>query len=298
MIAKKHITKSKTKDKSKKMAEIDVEFWTQKQYLCEIGQITGIHYAFVSPEADGSRQCHHWIKCRDFLHDALRSHYTGKTEVIFGFSYVPGTNPPLDIEKMRMLFKRNAPSGESNMSENTRDIAKAGLALVHHMEKYGGIEPLSKLYRTSGDKDVYMFEGSSEWMESTFMISLYTFLIRLGAKKLVFKDKEDLDSQLKDLKPSPSGCDNDIDYLKTVRPFLHKIIEERNNFKYVKEDGSRLLDSKPVSVFHNYTGIVSLCREIAGPQKSGIVELAGLSKYIKEEENKPTKVRKAKAAGV
>ena len=298
MLAKKHVTKSKTKVKLKKMAEIDVEFWTKKQYLCEIGQVTGIHYAFVSPESDGSKQCHHWIKCRDFLHDALRSHHTGKVENIFGFSYEPKTNPPLDLEKMRMLFKRNTSASDSKTSENTRDMAKAGLALVCHMEKHGGIEPLSKLYRTSGDKDVYMFEGSPEWMESTFMISLYTFLIRLGAKKMVFKDKEDLDSQLENLKPSTSGCDNDINYLKIVRPFLHKIVEERKNFKYVKEDGKRLLADKSVSVFHNYTGIVSLCKEATGTTKSGLDELIALSKYIKEEESEPKKVRKAKAEGV
>ena len=264
------------------MEKIDVSFWKKKQHLCEICQLIGMQYAFLS---SNNEQCHPWIKCRDFLHDALRCHFTGKSEIIFGFSYIPGKDPELDLKKMRMLVKRQPNNGEDNASKNTREMIDSALSIIQCIENCGGIKPISTLQCTSEDKDIYIFEGASDWMESTFMISLYTFLIRLGARKIIFKDKKDLDSQLKKLSKSRKvNNDNDISYLKTVQPYIHKIVEKREDLKYMKKDGKRLFENQTVNLFHNYTGIVALSGQASaknpGSNNDKLEELITLSKCL------------------
>ena len=262
------------------LEEIEVVFWNSQVHLIEIFQVIGIQYAFLSSKTNGYKQCHQWVKCRDFLHDALRSQITDKRESIYGFTYEPKVNPPVDLESMRLLVKRDAIKSETNASENTREMMNSALAMIRWMEESNGIKPLSNLYCAAGNKDIYIFEGAADWMESTFMISLYTFLIRLGGRKIVFKDKEDFDSKLTEFSKF-SSSDHDFRYLKTIQPFIYKIVEKRKDLKYVKEDGKRLFDDKSISLFHGYTGIVALCEVAAGGNKSGVEELHTLAACIK-----------------
>jgi len=274
------MTESKTGAETR-LRKIKVEFFGKKQHLYEIGQVTGMQYAFLSSKADGYKQCHQWIKCRDFLHDALRSRITGKVEQIFGFSYDPKTDPPIDLKRMRLLIKR-----DRGLAKETRKMIDSAIDIINCIEKSSGIKPLSKLYQASSNDGVYIFMGASDWMESTFMISLYTFLIRLGAKNIEFTDKEDLYSKLKDLK----GGDHDINYLKTVYPFLDKIIENRKKLKYVGRDGKVFFDKQNINMFHGYTGIVALCTQAkaANPRAGNnnkLEELISLSDLIREKKD-------------
>jgi len=258
---------------------IKVEFCKEHKYLCEIGQPVGIQYAFLSSD---NKQCHQWIKCRDFLNDALRNQISEKIDEIFGFLYQPEHNPPLDLNKMRILVKRS--STEQDASKNTKEIMAYALAIINCMEETSGIKPLSVIHQVApvaNEKDVYMFEGASDWMESTFMISLYTFLIRLGGKKITFTNKEELDTKLKELTKS-NAFDHDLSYLKTCLPYIYKILEKRKELRYVREGNNHFLKSSSIGLFHNYTGIVALCQENKGQNMTGLDELVALSKIIKE----------------
>jgi len=256
-----------------RLDEIKVDFWKTNPHLCEISQTAGIEYSFMSSEADGFKQCHQWIKCRDFLHDALRSHISGKADEIYGFKYDPKVNPPLDLKKMRMLIKHTK-SG----TVDTREVMDASLAALHMVEKTGGIE-LSKLYKVNGHDNMYLFEGAEDWMESTFMISLYTLLIRLGAQKMSFKDKEEFDKKIDELSKS-NKSDNDINYLKTVSPFIHRIVEKRKALVYVKKD-KMLFEGKGIGTFHGYTGVVSLCNQLQkGASSHGVEDLKALADIV------------------
>jgi hypothetical protein len=264
------------------MKEIEVSLWKKQQHLSEIMQIIGMQYAFLSSD---NKQCHPWIKCRDFLHDALRCFVTKEKESIFGFSYDPEVDPPLDLTRTRLLVKRQPDKNEKNASEETTAMIDSAIAIVRCIEEYSGIEPLSELHRVAGEKDMYIFEGAVDWMESTFMISLYTFLIRLGGKKIAFKNKEDLDSKLKDLCSSQAPSrDHDISYLKTVLPFIYKIIEKRKELRYINKEGKRLFEGQTIGLFHGYTGIVSLVNQADAKRSSNVKleELTALSELIKE----------------
>jgi len=250
------------------MKEIKVKLWKKNRYLCEISQQIGMYYAFLSPD---NKQCHQWIKCRDFLHDALRN---GEKEgEIFGFSYDPRENPSLDIEKMKMMVKRDPNKNEKNAEENTLNIMKSALSILQCVEKANGIEPLSELYCTSKDKNIYVFESAQDWMESTFMISLYTFIIRLGAKEIKFRGIKKLDSELKKLyekSKSSRSRDNDIKYLGSVYPFFFKIIEKRKELRYINDKGEKFMSNKSVGLFHNNSGVVSLSDKADKNKNKGV----------------------------
>lgn len=261
-----------------KLEEIKVDFWRNISHLSEIYQPVGMQYAFLSKD---NKQCHPWIKCRDFLHDALRSCITGKVESIYGFQYNPKTDPPLDLEKMRVLVKRQA-TRDLGAAADTEKMMYLALNIVQLVERECGISPLSKLYKVADAADIYVFEGSKDWMESTFMISLYTYLIRLGGKKIEFKSKEEFDKRLEDIcagKITTGMSDHDVSYLKSVKPFLYKMVKKRKDLRY-EIDGKRFLNGSSIGSFHNYTGIVSLCREANGQFRSGLPELAELSKVL------------------
>jgi hypothetical protein len=256
--------------------DIKVTFWEKKTYLCEIGQTVGMDYAFLSAD---HKQCHEWVKCRDFLNDALRGQLNKKAESIYGFSFSAKENPPMCLDKMYLLVKYK---DATNTSENTKAVLNSALDIIHCIEKHGGIKPLSKLHKVSDLDHAYIFEGASDWVESTFMISLYTLLIRLGAKKIGFKDKEELDSKLEKLCTNGSSGDNDITYLKTVRAFIHKIVEKRKELQY---ESKKIFADKYLDTFHNYSGIVALCKEANNRKKKrkadvGMEELHELSAHI------------------
>lgn len=278
-MAKAKDAKKEPEKTEEKVEGIEVEFFKHKSYLCEAGQPTGIHYAFLSAD---NKQCHQWIKCRDFLNDALRNQISDKVDEVFGFSYNPKQNPPLDLGKMRMMVKRHPGPAEKDAAGRIKEIVASALAILNCIEEASGIQPLSVIHQVAGEKEMYIFEGSSEWMESTFMISLYTFLIRLGDKKLVFKDKAELNAALKELSEKKIS-DHDISYLKTSLPYIDKILEKRKELTYVQKDGKHFMGLSPIGMFHNYTGIVALCQTRKGQNMSGLEELALLSKCIREE---------------
>jgi hypothetical protein len=291
LVKKSKVVKEKTPIKKNKVRElmlkkaqdietvpqkVNVELWTKQAYLSEIGQPVGIKYAFLSTN---NKQCHDWVKCRDFLHDALRNHISGKKDSIYGFTYDPASNPPLHLGCMRILVMADI----VNTDEKARlEILNNGLRMIHILETHSGITPLSKIVETNHPK-VFLFEGSKDWMSSTFMISLYTFIIRLGAKKAQFKTKEEFDAEMERL--IKVGGDHDISYLKTAWPYMYKMLQKREELKYIQKNKKPLFDEANISLFHNYTGIVELAKQ-ADAKKLGsgdakLKELYDLAQYIK-----------------
>jgi len=264
-----------------KLRKVKVEFWKSGGHLSEIYQSTGFKYAFLSSKADGYKQCHPWVKCRDFLNDAVRNQIAGRNDNIYGFFYTPGTNPPIDLSTMRMLVKRDvdARKQEENASENTLQMMLSAIAIIHCVERYSGIKPITRLYTTAENSDAYLFFGSPDWVMSPFMVSLYSFLIRLGAKKIKFTNRDELDTELKKLSDQPVQYgDNDISYLKIVYPYIYNIVRERKRLGYIKEDGTHLMAKTDISSFHNYTGIVALCKD----KHPNIPDLKSLSESVRK----------------
>ena len=249
---------------------IEVEWFKSNKHLSEIYQQTGMMFAFVSSPKEGYKMCHEWVKCRDFLHDAVRAQILKSSCLIYGFNFEEGKNPPIDLKKMRMLVSRvDLKVGDKDNISLFKQKMKSSLELLHHYEKMAGVS-LSRIKEVNPEKSgkavVFLFVSPVMWMTSPFLVSMYTFIIRLGDKQLSFSDNDDLMKQYKEMNESnkkSSSQDNDKLYLGDTGPLMHKIICSREKL-FMREKGFHNIYFKnlDISSFHNYSGIRSLSSEI------------------------------------
>lgn len=229
--------------------------------LNEEYQVTGFFFAFVTSPQEGLRQCHEWVKCRDFLPDAARAQITGDAFNIYNFKFSK-RNPPIDLTKMRMLVSKER-LDDKNIPDFKNKIA-AALKLLNHYERLGGM-PLTRVEEVDLEKPekyklIYMFTGSSEWMKSPILISMYSFLIRLGDKEISFKTHKELLEKFKALTSGP-GQDNDIRYLKSSWNYMKDIVVNRANlFKAKDRKGFHDVFYKEIrkESFHDRMGLRAL----------------------------------------
>jgi len=243
--------------------------------LAEIYQATGIFFSFVSsPKSEtGRMQCHEWVKCRDFMPDAARAMLTKGSCSIWSFTYKYGKNPAIDMKKMRMLVTKKGMKSAKEAAAFRKKM-EHGLIMVNHYEKMAKIS-LTKMYECDhegmkGKHDsVFMFYGSGIWMKSPFLISMYTFLLRLGDKELTFKTNADLKKALKKVNDdykagkfrTSQGNDNDGNYIGASWDKLDLIMKNRKKlFPEKKGFHDIYFGDYTISQFHNNTGVLSLVR--------------------------------------
>ena len=233
----------------------------KKTRYCEEYQPTGFHYAFLSTD---NKMCHHWIKCRDFLQDALRNQLTGRADAIYSFHYKPGRDPKVNT-KRTMILVRKIPVPETEIAKKDfKEMMKYALRLVNHYEKVHKFSPRSKIIiakEKGRNGDVYLFRGPGVWSQGPIMIAIYTFLIRLGHFKPVFSNEKSLQMEYNRIINSQKQT-NDTRYLKLIHKNLHLAIEHRNKHLFKRpgwKKGDKILfhDSN-MSSFHHHSGIVSL----------------------------------------
>ena len=238
--------------------KIEVKPYPVKGYSEEY-QVTGFHYAFMSAD---NKMCHHWVKCRDFLQDALRNQLTGRSDAIWGFTWVPGKDPAIETARTLMLVKRVPDPKDDKARKEFDDMMKAGLKLINHYEKAHKITPKSKLIKVSmGSQYPYLFTGPGVWSQGPVMIAIYTFLIRIGYFKPKFKDEKSLVAEYEKIIARQQAT-NDTRYLKTVYKNLHKALEHRAEHLFKpagwKKGDKILFHDSNMSGFHHHSGIVSL----------------------------------------
>ena len=101
------------------------------------------------------------------------------------------------------------------------------------------------------------------WLTSPAMVSMHTFLIRLGDKQLDFKSVESLKKAFKilhDEAKTQGKADNDTSYLGTHWDKLHLVVE--NRFELFGETNAQktFFDDCPIGTFHDNAGILNLTR--------------------------------------
>lgn len=257
-----------------------VAWWNKGGSFAEIYQQTGFLFAFVSSPKTGGKMCHNWVKCRDFLPDAARTQITGQACNIYSFGFNTATNPPIDLKRMRMLVTKGDMKNQEE-EKSFAEMASAAVKLLNFYERKTKI-PLSKVYEVDTKsykyKKVFMFIGSSVWMSSPFLISMYTFLIRLGHKKLSFTNGVELSAKFEELvKEVKAGKmrDNDAQYLITSWDKIETILRNRD-LLFTKKDGFHDIYTRGLGIsdFHNRTGLVALANKSTPDQ--------GLNKRAKE----------------
>jgi len=247
-------SKKKSTPATKKVVEFTL--YPVKSYAEEY-QVTGFHYAFMSTD---NKMCHHWIKCRDFLQDALRNQLTGRNDQIYSFAYRPGQDPKVDTKTTRMLVKRVPKPTTDSAQAQFDDMIKAALRLINYYDKVHKLTPRSKVIKANPDY-AYLFQGPGVWSQGAVMIALYTFLIRLGFFKPDFKDEKGLMKEYDRIVKDPKAA-NDTKYLRTVRNNLHLALEHRGEHLFKKpghKEGDKVLfHDSDMGSFHHHSGIVSL----------------------------------------
>ena len=227
-----------------------IELYPTKS-LAEEYQPTGMYFVFLSTK---NEMCHTWIKCRDFLQDAIRNRLTGKDDSIYGFCHFSKKDPKIDLKKTRLLVK----------GVKLDEVIKHSLQLVNHYEKITGLTPRSKIVKVD---DMYLFIGPGEWTQSPVLISLYTLLIRLGCQKIKFKNEEELVKAYETLINNQKVNNiNDVRYLKVVYKYIHTVLENRNLLMFKQEDKILFADAT-INNFHPRSGIVSLCNHTIADEK-------------------------------
>ncbi|RLD63283.1 MAG: hypothetical protein DRI84_09880 [Bacteroidetes bacterium] len=259
---------------------VTVEWFKSANKLCESYQQTGMAFAFVTSQKDGNKMCHEWVKCRDFLHDGVRTQITGIPCEIYGYKFNTRTNPNIDLYKMRMLITKYESKIVTNVAAFSKKIVSS-LALINHFEKQAKVS-LTKVHKVdtkgSGKEVVFLFTGPAMWVRSPFLVSMYTFLIRLGDKQIKFKDANSLKKELKELNTKYTKgelLDNDAKYLGCLWDKLHIIIKNRAKL-FTKKNKIHDIYSDDISInnFHNRCGIHSLAM--------GTTPNNELNKHIKE----------------
>lgn len=256
MVKKKTVPAIKAKAAIK---SIKVKMYTNRSYSEEY-QVTGFHYAFVSSPENGSLMCHWWVKCRDFLQDALRNQLTGRNDQIYSFAYKPGVDPEVDVKRTRMMVKRVPQPQSADQKKEFDDMMQSGLKLINHYEKKYNFKPLSKIVKVDSTDYPVLFIGPGIWSKGSVMISLYTFLIRLGYWRMKFKTDDGLMEQYEKITSVPSNKQtNDTRYLKTVYKNIDPALENLKLHLFKQEDKKEILfQNSDMSKFHHHSGIVAL----------------------------------------
>ena len=264
----------------------DVKWFKNPKNLSEIYQQTGTVFAFASLQKEGLTQCHEWVKCRDFLPDAVRSQMTGKMCSIYGFVFDPKNNPNIDLDKIRMLVSKG--SLNALKIQKFRRKIKSSLELLNHFEDIAEVSK-TKVVRinSSGQKKykaVFLFSGPPMWLSSPFLVSMYTFLIRLGDKELKFTDNSELEKELKTLVDQQDAGklnDNDACYLKNSWNKLKLIIENCSEL-FPTQDNVHDVYWKDYTIneFHNRSGLNSLTRYCTIDPKLNITMKEFMSKAL------------------
>ncbi len=239
---------------------IKVKKYEKTASLGEIYQKSGLVYAFLSAPRDGTAQCHPFVKCRDFLHDAVRAAVNNNKVSIYGFKYDPNEDPKIDLKRTRLLLRY--PDLEV---KKFATIINTAVKLLHHYENMMGLKVKTSIYKsTDGD---YIVTSSNVWLKSPILTSTFSLLFRIAELQpefdidnnasLITSYKKIIDS-VKDIKHKDN---KDVLYLSKIYDRLHIILENYGPLCNVNKSFFSDILRKEIDInnYHNNTGIISLC---------------------------------------
>lgn len=225
------------------MIKLDTK--TRSMNLNETRQSIDYRFAWARKVSPGEYQlCHPWVKCRDYLHDAIVWKMWGEQHEQYGFTYDPNNDPPVSLKSCILAVTSNRPNFLSEV--------KRGKKILNILERETQFPSLSKILEINSK--IVIFKGNAEWLSSTYLISLYSLLIRLSAQEFI-KNNFSTFSEFKDVveknKVPIKGSDGS--YMSQVRNYIKSILMNRHQISIQKF-------SPPASVhsLHNSCGVYSL----------------------------------------
>lgn len=240
--------------------------WTEDWDLSEIYS-GGMQMALCSPPNENGeyQKATTFVTCKDFFQDAVQASHLGKKQKIYDFVYDPKTAPPLSFDRFRILIANNLDNEMESKIENVLDFINQFEKQIHliRTKAYKCINPPEK-WNKSG---VYLFEGSSRWLQAPPMISLYTLLLRCG---FVHNKGDDFDKTCQNIISGKcevgnkskrySGCYDDR-YLKSSQSGINAIKEHGYARLFYKDAARNFPKEIPINTMHDQCGIVGFSQK-------------------------------------
>lgn len=235
------------------MKEVKVTWLEKKKSISQVYN-SGLEYAFLT---ENYEMIHQLVYCKDFMQDAIAGLLNNKTMSIYGFTYNPSTNLPIYLKKTRLLITNYGQKTFPNRINASKDFLNQ-------------VEKKLKMVRTQIYKDVnvpknysasgaFIYDGSSRWMISPPMISLYTLLIRISLVHNLKTDFMDTINGVCNGTITPLQTDDSNQMSKALKAFNWILDQnDKNLFSKKQIENYSVKDKEiPVSTMHNDLGIVS-----------------------------------------
>lgn len=227
-------------------------------YRSKVVQIydKGLEYALVS---DDYKQCHHFVWCKDFLHDVVYSTVNKKSFELYKFYYCPIIFPNPSFEKTRIMLTNSRDKNFSSKIPNVLDfINQIETALKMKKTTVRECDCPWAIYEKAG---IFLFEGSNRWIKAPSMLSLYTLLLRVG---FVHKKEQDFTKTIKEVisKKITPYQRRDSQWLKCSEPALNAILKIGDLNLFKKDIKANYPKQKSIDFVHNKMGAISLANSI------------------------------------
>jgi hypothetical protein len=157
---------------------------------------SGIMFSFVTRATDAEdiitrRQSTQFFTCRDHVNDALRAHVHQRHNGVYDY----GTNPPIDMEKMRMLVRRDCKKESFDKYRERVFSAKRVLNFYENAASW----PLSKVTTVKMKKKknvaAWLITGPKQWVSYSQLMSMVTLIFRVISNygPIEFTDNNDIE---------------------------------------------------------------------------------------------------------
>jgi hypothetical protein len=211
--------------------------------LSETFQVFELKMAFARIAGDSVDRIHHWVKCRDFLGDIIWATDTNTKKSIYGLTYDPVEDLPIEKDSLTLLLKFPDTKMLDTFFKNQ--------SILDTLEK-NNKQPSSVFYATNDEK-IILVKASQFWQQNIPVLSFYTFIL-----KVMCVQYENPVNWLVELPRIKKNCPETC-YIKKLGKNLDILYQ--NCYNIFKDDHN--IHGYPkntrIDTVHNYSGFVSTC---------------------------------------
>lgn len=214
-----------------------------QNHLTEIFQSFELKMAFARVAGDSVDRIHQWVKCRDFLGDVLWATDTNKSKSIYGLTYDPAEDLPIEKNSLTLLLK--FPDTEM------LDIFLKNQSILDTLEKNN--EQPSSIFYATDDKEILLVKASPFWQQNIPMLSFYTYILKVMC--VPYKNPSNWMVEL----PSINKSCPETYYMKKMGKNLDILYQNCYN---IFKDDHQIHGYPPethIDTVHNHSGFVSTC---------------------------------------
>lgn len=233
-------------------------------HYSEIGQNKVVLFSWANREKDKVIQQFPGVKCRDYLGDAIWLDFHEKKGGIFGWKWDPAKNHR-DEDCTRLLIQF---ATEDDFAEKEEALFFKNLPILQEIEIANGFKP-TEVIETDQPR-MYLLEADARWQQSVFLISLYTFLVKVCVYKYSDQGKW-IERLCEESTVEGNYCRKTKDRLPVVLANLGALVKKAKETKtgWKNEKGTDM------NTIHNESGFLSIIQRTFPPKPTKKPEKPG-----------------------